>query len=82
VSVNGGSEERILETSGVSRLAACDPDVVREGMRMEFRAEAFNVFNHPQFDAPDTSLGDGSFGQITGLTNPMRELQLGLKFYF
>jgi hypothetical protein len=55
---------------------------VREGMRMEFRAEAFNVFNHPQFDAPDTGLGDGSFGQITGLTNPMRELQLGLKFYF
>src|SRR5262249_49480828 len=33
--------------------------------------EAFNIFNHPQFDAPDTTLGDGTFGQI--------EVQVGLK---
>jgi hypothetical protein len=55
---------------------------LREGMRLEFRMEAFNVFNHPQFDAPDTTLGDGSFGQITQLANPSREVQLGLKLYF
>jgi hypothetical protein len=55
---------------------------IREGMRIEFRAEAFNVFNHPQFDAPDTQLGDGTFGQITSTANSNRELQLGLKLYF
>ena len=55
---------------------------IREGMRMEFRMEAFNVFNHPNFAGPDTTFGDGSFGQITFLTNRMREVQLGLKLYF
>jgi hypothetical protein len=55
---------------------------VREGMRMEFRAEAFNVFNHPQFGNVDTNFGGGAFGQITSLAQSMRELQLGLKLYF
>jgi hypothetical protein len=56
--------------------------IVHEGMRMEFRAEAFNVFNHPQFGSVDTGFGDGSFGTITSLAQPMREMQLGLKLYF
>jgi hypothetical protein len=55
---------------------------VREGMRFEFRAEVFNVFNHPQFGDVDTGLGDGSFGTITSLAQNMRQMQLGLKFYF
>jgi hypothetical protein len=56
--------------------------VVREGMRMEFRAEVFNVFNHPQWGRVDTGLGDGAFGQITSLAQAMRQMQLGLKLYF
>jgi hypothetical protein len=56
--------------------------VVREGMRMEFRAEVFNVFNHPQWGSVDTGLGDGAFGQITSLAQAMRQMQLGLKLYF
>jgi len=55
---------------------------IREGMRMEFRFEAFNVFNHPNFAGPDTDFGGGSFGAVTFLSNPMREVQLGLKLYF
>jgi hypothetical protein len=55
---------------------------VRENMRMEFRFEAFNVFNHPNFGPADTSFGDGSFGAITFLAAPTREVQLGLKLYF
>ena len=55
---------------------------IREGMRMEFRFEAFNVFNHPNFAGPDTDFGGGSFGTVTFLSNPMREVQLGLKLYF
>lgn len=54
----------------------------REGMRLEFRMEAFNVFNHPQFGSPDMVLGDSSFGQIFGMSQSAREVQLGLKFYF
>jgi hypothetical protein len=56
--------------------------IVRDGMRLEFRAEAFNVFNHPQFGSVDTSLGGGSFGTISSLAQSMRQMQLGLKLYF
>jgi hypothetical protein len=45
---------------------------VRGGMRFEFRAGAFNVFNHPQFGDVDTGLGDGSFGKISNLAQNMR----------
>jgi hypothetical protein len=55
---------------------------LREGMRLEFRLEAFNVFNHANFAGPDTVFGDGTFGQITFLASPTREVQLGLKLYF
>jgi Carboxypeptidase regulatory-like domain/TonB dependent receptor len=54
----------------------------REGMRLEFRAEAFNTFNHPQFAAPNTSLDSGSFGIVSSQQNSPRELQLGMKFYW
>ena len=55
---------------------------VREGMRLEFRAEAFNAFNHPQFSGPHTRAGTGSFGTIDSLDAPPREMQLALKLYF
>jgi hypothetical protein len=66
---------------------------VREGARLEFRAEATNALNHPQFKAPNTNAASGTYGQIvpgggfspgSGLVtiNSPRELQLGLKVYF
>jgi hypothetical protein len=55
---------------------------IREGMRMEFRLEAFNALNHPNFGPADTVVGGSSFGTITSLAQGMREVQLGLKFYF
>ena len=39
--------------------------VIREGLRLEFRAEAYNATNTPWFDQPNTTLGDAAFGQIT-----------------
>jgi hypothetical protein len=60
---------------------------VHEGMRLQFRAESFNTFNHPHFAGPDTLVpGPNSpnpnFGQITATVNHARELQLALKLYF
>lgn len=55
---------------------------VREGMRLEFRLEAFNSFNHPQFGNPDTTFGDPNFGKIFYTINNPRELQLALKLYW
>ena len=38
---------------------------IAERFKLEFRAEAFNLTNTPEFDLPDTTLGDAAFGQIT-----------------
>jgi len=59
---------------------------VTERMRIEFRAEAYNVFNHASLNAPDLNYGDlglpnGGFGAITSAQDP-RKLQLALKFNF
>lgn len=51
--------------------------------RFEFRAEAFNLFNHTVFGQPNSDLNNGSaFGSISGTANQPRELQLGGKFIF
>jgi hypothetical protein len=55
---------------------------VREGMRLQFRAESFNTFNHPHFQGPHSTVGDSNFGIITSTVNSPRELQLALKLYF
>ena len=45
----------------------------------EFRAEAFNLFNHPTFGPPDTSFGDGRTGSINSQVNLPRQIQLAVK---
>jgi hypothetical protein len=55
---------------------------LREGSRLEFRIEAFNVLNHPQFGRPNTNVGSSQFGKITSQANLPREVQLALKFYW
>lgn len=56
--------------------------VIREGMRMEYRLETFNTFNHPQFCPPDTTFGSPNFGQIYYTCNSPREVQMALKLYW
>jgi hypothetical protein len=51
------------------------------GSRFELRLETFNTWNHTQFDAVSTNLGDSRFGQVTSAYDP-RVLQLGGKIYF
>jgi hypothetical protein len=42
---------------------------IREALRLQFRAEMFNVVNHPNFGPPDVNLNDPKFGQATQLLN-------------
>jgi hypothetical protein len=58
---------------------------IRESVRMEFRAEGFNVFNRVRFGPGDLNLQDTNFGHLTSssdLLNTPRQLQLALKLYF
>ncbi|MDP9162069.1 MAG: hypothetical protein M3O09_17820 [Acidobacteriota bacterium] len=54
-----------------------------ENRNLQFRMEAFNVFNHPQFANPNNIVNTpGVSGTITGTANSSREVQLALKFNF
>jgi hypothetical protein len=61
----------------------------REGMRLDFRAEFFNLFNHPQFGTPGGStcascpqLDTPGFGSINYTVNNPRLVQIALKLLF
>jgi hypothetical protein len=54
---------------------------ITERVTTQFRAEAFNVFNHTNLDSPDPYFGTGLFSQILNVRDP-RILQLALKLYF
>jgi hypothetical protein len=58
------------------------PIALREGMAMEFRAEAYNIFNHPQFQFPGATIGTASAGVISATAVPNRILQMALRLSF
>jgi hypothetical protein len=54
---------------------------INERMRLQFRADFLNAFNHPNFGVPNDSCCTGTFG-ISSTTQDARQLQFDLKFYF
>jgi hypothetical protein len=56
-------------------------NLIGERAKLEFRAEAFNLFNTAQFKQPDNTITSPTFGQITDTYDP-RILQLALRFVF
>ena len=54
---------------------------IRESTSLNFRAEAYNILNTPDFSNPGGSLGTGSFGVISAAANG-RIMQLALKLKF
>jgi hypothetical protein len=54
---------------------------IDETRRIQFRAECFNLLNHPNFGLPENDLESPAFGQILQ-AGPPRLLQLALKFVF
>jgi hypothetical protein len=63
-------------------LSAFKQFALVDRLRLEFRAEAFNAFNTPQFSGPDTGVTDGTFGVISAQANSPRQIQFALKLLF
>jgi hypothetical protein len=58
---------------------------IREGFRIDFRSEFFNLFNHAQFALPGNGVSDlqsSTFGVINSTVNNPRVIQFGLKAAF
>jgi hypothetical protein len=68
---------------------------IHERLKLQFRGEAFNIFNHPNFGVINPNFGTSTFGQFTGtlanslgILNPLyqqggpRSMQFALKLSF
>ena len=79
----GNAGRNILDGPGFQNfnVALVKNTVFSERVNVQFRAEAFNFFNHPNFNLPDNFLGSPTFGRITSARDP-RHIQFGLKLLF
>jgi hypothetical protein len=63
-------------------LAVVRSFVVRESLRFELRAEAFNALNHSNLGTPNRFVNTPQFGTITEASTPGREFQLSARLSF
>ncbi len=54
---------------------------VKEGMRLQVRADMFNALNHVNYGGPNTNIDSRDFGRISG-AGGMRSMQMGLRLQF
>ena len=54
---------------------------IRDRLKLQLRAEAFNLFNHANFGLPGQVLGNADFGIVNSAAAP-RRLQLGVRLVF
>jgi hypothetical protein len=83
------------QLGNANRVPATGPDFVNtdfslikqfalpwENMGLNFRAEFFNIFNHPQFGMPVNDISAVGFGAVDSTVNNPRLIQLALKLTF
>jgi hypothetical protein len=55
---------------------------ITEDVRIDIRADSFNIFNRTKFAIASTQLGNANFGKVMDTMNQPRRMQLALKIYF
>ncbi|MDQ2947227.1 MAG: hypothetical protein M3Y27_15065, partial [Acidobacteriota bacterium] len=86
----GSAGRNMLTAPGLQDIdvALSKNTAITERIGLQFRAEGFNVFNHPNFAQPQNSLTATTFGQILstrttrGDLGSSRQIQLGMKLIF
>ena len=78
-SARGTATSDGIQTLDLTLAKAFD---VTEGSRMQFRAEFFNVTNHPNFGFPNLTWNSGTFGAVGRTSTINRQIQLGLRYDF
>ncbi|MDX2153745.1 MAG: carboxypeptidase regulatory-like domain-containing protein [Bryobacteraceae bacterium] len=78
---NGTSRLPDVRTAGRNNfdISIFKTTTIHERFRVQFRAEAFNALNRPEWSGPDGSLTSQNFGVVTSTNTFARQLQLGLK---
>lgn len=78
-----GSGRNILRGPGRANfdMALSKATKITEHTSLQIRAEFFNIFNHAEFQEPDTNISSGTFGQVTSTYDP-RIIQFGGRFTF
>jgi outer membrane receptor protein involved in Fe transport len=82
-----GNAGRLLSALRAPGLANLDLSIFKnftlhESVKLQFRAESFNIMNPPQFSLPGTTIGSSSAGVISTQANLPRDIQLALKLLF
>ncbi len=83
------------ELGNAARVPVVGPDFVnsdfslikqfrlpRPGLGLNFRAEFFNLFNHPEYGSPVADINASGFGSVNSTVNNPRLIQLALKLSF
>ena len=76
----GNAGRNVVEIPGLNNwdLSLFKDTQLTESVKLQFRAEFYNAFNHTQFGQPDLGVQSAFFGQISS-ARAAREIQFGLK---
>jgi hypothetical protein len=83
IAVNGNSGRNMLRgpTFKDVDLAISRDFAFKEHLKLQLRADAYNVFNVVSLNSPGATVGTATFGVITS-ASAMRQLQLGARLTF
>ena len=55
---------------------------MRESRHLELKCDVFNAFNHTNLSGPDSTIGSSTVGQIHGIVDFRRRMQIGAHLTF